>query len=249
MINENKIPKIINYCWFGGNKKSKLIENCIKSWKKYCPDYEIIEWNENNFDVNCNQYVKEAYKEKKWAFVSDYVRLWVVYHNGGIYLDTDVELIKSPEGLLKYDAFFSCENNSNVNTGLGFGATKNNKTIKSLLNSYENIEFINKKDGNLDLTPCTHRNTDTLKELYGDLTKKINTVFGDNVILLGSEYFCPFDSKTGTMKKTENTIGIHWFDASWRSKKINMREKILRPIKRIIGVEKFDLLTKRGKKF
>lgn len=241
----NSIPKIINYCWFGNNKKSKLIEKCIKSWKKYCPEYKIIEWNEENFDINSNKYVKEAYENKKWAFVSDYVRLFAIYNNGGIYLDTDVELIKPLDELLKYDVFFSSENNKNINTGLGFGAKKNNCVIKELIDSYENISFVNKKTGNLDLTPCTHRNTDTLNKIYGDISNYINKVIEENIIILGKEYFCPFDSRTGKMSKTKNTIGIHWFNASWRSKKINLRERILRPLKRIIGVDTFNKMKGR----
>ena len=104
MINEKKI----HYCWFGGNQKSDLILKCIDSWKKFMPDYEIIEWNESNFDINCNTYVKEAYNSKKWAFVSDYVRLWVIYNFGGIYFDTDVELINNIDDLLDCNAFFCC---------------------------------------------------------------------------------------------------------------------------------------------
>ena len=242
---KNQIPKIINYCWFGKTKKNRLIKKCIKSWKKYCPDYEIIEWNEENFDINSNLYVKQAYDNKKWAFVSDYVRLYAIYSNGGIYLDTDVELIKSLNDLLQYDAFFSSENNENINTGLGFGAKKNNKIVKLLLDSYDDICFQDPKTSKLDLTPCTHRNTETLNKVFGDVSLKMNDYLEKQIILLGKEYFCPFNSKTGEMKKTKNTIGIHWFNASWRSKKINVREKILRPIKRIIGVEKFNKFKRK----
>lgn len=237
---ENKIPKIINYCWFGPNKKSKLIKKCIESWKKHCPNYEIIEWNEDNFDVNSNKYVKEAYENKKWAFVSDYVRLHAVYENGGIYLDTDVELEKGLDSLLCYEIFLASENNENINTGLGFGAQKHNSVIKLLIDSYRDISFMNYDTGELDLTPCTHRNTETLEKKYGTIKNQMNTIIDDNIMLLGSEYFCPFNSITGEMKKTKNTIGVHWFNASWRSKKINYREKILRPFKRIIGVENFN---------
>lgn len=243
---QNKIPKIINYCWFGRNEKSRLIKKCIESWKKYCPNYEIVEWNEDNFDVNSNKYVKEAYENKKWAFVSDYVRLHAVYENGGIYLDTDVELEKDLDSLLCYEVFFASENNENINTGLGFGAQKHNSVIKLLIESYRDISFMNYDTGELDLTPCTHRNTETLENKYGTIKNQMNTVIDENIMLLGSEYFCPFNSITGEMKKTKNTIGVHWFNASWRSKKINYREKILRPFKRIIGVENFNKL--KGKK-
>ena len=242
------IPKIIHYCWFGGNKKSKLIEKCIESWKKYCPDYEIIEWNEKNFDINKNLYIKQAYASKKWAFVTDYVRLDVVYHYGGIYLDTDVELIKSLDDLLQYNAFLASENNKLIATGLGFGAVKNNKIIKLIMDSYKDIPFISEYDGTMDLTACTTRNTTTLEEIYGNLSEKMNSFIDDNVILLGKEYLCPFDVHTGSMKKTKNTYGIHWYNASWRDNKTNIREKILRPIKRIIGYKNFDILKRMLKK-
>ena len=244
---KNEIPKIIHYCWFGGNKKSKLIKKCIDSWKKYCPDYEIVEWNEKNFDINKNMYIKQAYECKKWAFVSDYVRLDVVYNHGGIYLDTDVELIKSLDDLLGYDAFLACENDYLIATGLGFGAIKNNSIIKKILDSYINIPFIN-VDGTMDLTACTTRNTDTLIEIFGDISKKINIVLDGNVIFLGKEYLCPFDVHTGVMKKTNDTHGIHWYNASWRDRKLNIRERFLRPIKRLIGYNNFEKFKRMIKK-
>lgn len=239
-MNEN-IPKVINYCWFGGKEKSKLIKKCIKSWKEKCPDYEIKEWNENNFDVSQNRYVKEAYKNGKWAFVTDYVRLYVIYNYGGIYLDTDVELIDTLDSLLSYNSFFATEDNLHINTGLGFGALKNNKMVKILLDSYNNISFY-KENGEMDLTPCTERNTITLEKYIGHkLSHFINKIVNDSLIL-SKDYFCPYDSLTGIMQKTDNTIGIHWFNASWRNKKINLKKKLLRPIKRIIGIDRFNYI-------
>ena len=151
------IKKVINYCWFGGSEKNNLIKKCIASWKKFCPDYEIIEWNEDNYDVTKNKYMFEAYKAKKWAFVSDYARLDIIYNNGGIYLDTDVELIKPLDKIIEdVDAFF-CYQDDKINTGLGFGAVKNNQIIKELLNSYQEIHFV-KSDGSYDITSCVMRN-------------------------------------------------------------------------------------------
>ena len=238
------IPKIIHYCWFGENKKNKLILNCIKSWKKYCPDYEIKEWNESNFDVNCCQYVKEAYEAKKWAFVSDYARLWIVYNYGGIYLDTDVELKSSLDFLLGSELFVSFENESNINTGVGFGAIEKNEVINAILNSYKDI-FFRKTDGSLDLTPCTTRNTETLLELFGDDIYDAKKMQTKNITVLSPDYLCPLDPITGAMNITNNTIGIHWYDASWRNKAVNIREKILRPIKRTIGVDSFKYYFKK----
>lgn len=239
----NEIPKIIHYCWFGRGEKSSLIKKCIESWKKYCPDYEIKEWNEDNFKIDSVIYVKEAYENKKWAFVSDYVRLWVIYNYGGIYMDTDVELIKPLDELLKYDSFFSIEISEYVNTGLGFGAKKNNQLVKRMLDDYEDEHFIMEKKDE-DLLACPIRNTNSIKDIYAMIEdKKIMKVI-DNNAFLSADYFCPFNPKTGKMKKTQNTLGIHWFNASWRSKKTNVKGKLLRPIKRLIGVNNFEKIKK-----
>lgn len=120
------IPKKIHYCWFGMGEKPELAKKCIQSWKKYCPDYEIIEWNEDNFDIDQYPYLRWCYDNKKWAFLSDFARLLVVYQNGGIYFDTDVELIKTPDELLGCNAFFGFENDKNIATGLGFRASAPN---------------------------------------------------------------------------------------------------------------------------
>lgn len=235
----NKIPKVIHYCWFGGNEKSKLIKKCIASWKKYCPDYEIIEWNEDNFNLNINQYVREAYDNKKWAFVTDYVRLWVIYNYGGIYLDTDVELIKNLDSLLSYDSFFALETSNYIATGLGFGAVKSNEIVKTMMDDY-NEEHFQETDGSLNLLPCPVRNSNSISHIYKKINydKKIN-VF-DNNAFLGTEFFCPFIPATGEMKKTNETIGIHWYNASWRSRKTNIKGVLLRPIKRIVGLDRFN---------
>ena len=210
----SNIPKIINYCWFGGNEKSEKIKKCIESWKKICPDYKIIEWNEKNFDININEYVKEAYNSKKWAFVSDYARLWIIYNYGGIYLDTDVELLKKLDKLLEYEAFFACENIKYVSTGLGFGAKKGNKLIKNILDDYNNLKFIN-KNGEYDTTPCPVRNTKVFNK-YLNLNENYDKVIIRNsIIILPKEFFCPLDYETGKIKKTKNTIAIHWYEASW----------------------------------
>lgn len=135
------IPKVIHYCWFGKSDKPELIKKCIESWKKYCPDYEIIEWNESNFDINSIPYVEQAYADKKWAFVSDYVRLYVIHKQGGIYLDTDVLLHHRMDGLLKYSCWLASDDVRYINTGLGFGAEKGNTLIQSMMNAYKNYEY------------------------------------------------------------------------------------------------------------
>ena len=227
----NNIPKVIHYCWFGKNKKSKLIKKCIKSWKKYCPDYKIIEWNEENYDIQKNKYMYEAYKEKKWAFVSDVARLDIIYTNGGIYLDTDVELIKPLDELLVNDIFF-CLEGDKIATGLGFGSKKNNIIIKQLLNVYKNANFI-KQDGSFDLTTCVIRNNTILKKYLNQVEDYniINRI--KNITIYPSEFFCPLDYITGQLKITNNTHAIHWYGASWMSKSKRISKKIKRIIKRI----------------
>ena len=174
------IPKIIHYCWFGKGEMPKIAKKCIKSWKKYCPDFQIICWNEDNFDFSKNRYMLEAYKAGKWAFVSDVVRLQVVYEFGGVYLDTDVELIKPIDDLIQTEGFMGFDEKGVIATGLGFGAEKGNKIIGEFLKDYKDISFI-KPDGSYDLTPCPDRNTDTLKRLGMDINntsqKFLNMVF------------------------------------------------------------------------
>ena len=140
------IPKIIHYCWFGGNPLSELAQKCISSWKKYFPEYEIKEWNESNFNLQCCDYVKEAYEAKKWAFVSDYARFWILYHEGGLYFDTDVEVIKPIDDIINNGAFMGCERTGNyglgVNPGLGIGADPGISLYKEILDDYEKSHFI-----------------------------------------------------------------------------------------------------------
>ena len=158
------IPKIIHYCWFGGGPINPESRKCIESWKKYCPGYKIIEWNEQNFEISQNRYAQQAYEAKKYAFVSDYVRLAVLYEYGGIYLDTDVELVRPLDELLELPGFMGFQNNNEVATGLGFGACKGNPVVQALLRDYDALDFI-KADGSVDLTPCPERNTKVLQTL------------------------------------------------------------------------------------
>ena len=137
------IPKKIHYIWVGGNPLTPLAEKCIESWKKYCPDYEIVRWDESNFDVNQNQYCKEAYENKKWAFVSDYIRLKVLYEEGGIYMDTDVEVVKPLDKFLSNPAFSGFENDTMIPTGI-IASEKNNPWVDKLLKKYDDKHFIKK---------------------------------------------------------------------------------------------------------
>ena len=207
------IPKIIHYCWFGRSPKPKLTKNCIKSWRKYCPDYQIVEWNEQNYDLSTAPlYVRQAYEAKKWAFVTDYVRLQVVYEHGGIYLDTDVELVKAMDELLNEHAFFSFEYGEYIATGLGFGAEKNAPILWELMQDYEGVPFV-LPDGSFDLTPCPVRNSRPFIQKGLVMNNSKQRVNG--CLILPSEYMCPYDGRAKELTQTENTISIHWYGGSW----------------------------------
>ena len=229
------IPKVIHYCWFGKGKMPKLAKKCIKSWKKYCPDYEFVLHTEDNFDMTQNRYMREAYEAGKWAFVSDYARLKIIYDNGGIYLDTDVELIKPVDDLVKLGGFMGFDEKGIVATGLGFGAEKGNKIVSEFLKDYDDIPFI-LPDGSFDLTPCPDRNTGALKRLGMDIENK-NQTFMD-VTFLPDEYLCPMDYYTGKKTITDKTYSIHHYSASWT----NSVTKRTTRIKRIIGVKMYNKL-------
>ena len=229
------IPKVIHYCWFGKGKMPKLAKKCSKSWKKYCPDYEFVLHTEDNFDLTQNRYMREAYEAGKWAFVSDYARLKIIYDNGGIYLDTDVELIKPVDDLVKLGGFMGFDEKGIVATGLGFGAEKGNKIVSEFLKDYDDIPFI-LPDGSFDLTPCPDRNTEALKRLGMDIENK-NQTFMD-VTFLPDEYLCPMDYYTGKKTITDKTYSIHHYSASWT----NSVTKRTTRIKRIIGVKMYNKL-------
>ena len=229
------IPKVIHYCWFGKGKMPALSEKCIKSWKKYCPDYKIVCWNEENFDINQNKYAKQAYEAGKWAFVSDYVRLKVLYDEGGIYLDTDVELIKPLDKLIEETGFMGFDDNGVVSTGLGFAAEKRNELIGALLADYDDISFV-LPGGTYDLMPCPDRNTKTIQKLGMDIDIKDQVFMG--IHMLPEDYLCPIKYYTGKKIITKNTYSIHHFCASWTSK----TAKRTLFIKRIIGVRMYEKL-------
>ncbi|HIF9551296.1 TPA: glycosyltransferase family 32 protein [Photobacterium damselae] len=220
------MSKIIHCCWFGRGKKSKLIEKCMTSWSIYASDYKVVEWNEDNFDIHMHPYVEEAYKAKKWAFVSDYVRVYALYNYGGIYLDTDVELFKelSPD-FLEHEFFSGFElYNGEINpiTAL-MGAKKNSKFVKELLDNYENRSFI-KSNGEYDLLTNTRVITDILVNRY-DIDPNTDTLqYNDDVCIYPSDYFC---------NKTSRSYAMHHFDGSWVPQKQKLRKKIINLINRM----------------
>lgn len=234
------IPKKIHYCWFGRGEKPKLAQKCIASWKKYCPDYEIIEWNEDNFDLDYNAYTRYCYDNKKWAFLSDFVRLVVVAEYGGLYFDTDVELLKSPDELLQYGAFYGFENNSNIATGLGFGAQANHPTILAMRGKYEEVEP--DVDGNYPLIVCPALNTAALIPFGLRLDGSRQNIAGAEILPV--EYLNPYDDPTGSLTKTKNTISVHWYSKSWMSKGKILRSKLTKPLHRVFGVDAFKRFRK-----
>lgn len=233
------IPKIIHYCWFGHGKKPKLAEKCIASWKKHCPDYRIIEWNEDNFDINMNPYTKMCYEQKKYAFLTDYVRLLVVSQHGGIYFDTDVEVLRPFDDLLKNSAFFGFENEEYVNTGVGFGAKAGNTIVIQMLKEYDAL-----LDGKKETIPCPTLNTRAL-ELFG-LQKNGKQQCIQGAMIYPEAYFNPYDSPTGRLKKTSETYSIHWYAGSWISRRKKIRAMFGKPLHRIFGTDFMERISKKN---
>lgn len=207
------IPKVIHYCWFGRNPLPQLAIDCIKSWKRYLPDYEIKEWNEDNFDVNSIAYVKEAYKEKKYAFVSDYARFWILYHHGGLYFDTDVEVIKSMDDIISVGGFMGCENDC-INPGLGMAVAPGLGIYKDMLDIYAKLSFYN-ADGTLNQTTIVEYTTKLLIQHGMKNETGIQEVSG--IWIYPKDFFCPLDYKTGVLTITDNTRTIHHYTASWHT--------------------------------
>lgn len=205
------IPKVIHYCWFGRGQMPKLALKCIESWKKYCPDYEIKEWNEDNFDLDMYPYVREAYDARKFAFVTDVVRLYALYHEGGIYMDTDVEVIKPLDSLLQYDAVSGFESPTQIQTGL-MASLDGHPLFKELLDEYNGIHF-RRPDGTLDTTTNVTRISNTCLKYGLRLDNTLQTVCG--FTLLPKDYLCPKSYKTGELELTANTLCIHHFSGSW----------------------------------
>lgn len=234
------IPKIIHYCWFGRGKKSKLAKKCIESWKRYFPDYQIIEWNEDNFDVNKYEYTKYMYDNNKYAFLSDFVRLQVVYENGGIYFDTDVEVIKPLYEIVEKGAFFGFENDEFVNSGLGFGAEKGNNIVKIMLKEYSYFpKSFEEEKGPIG---CPELNTRGLSKCGLVKNGKLQQMQG--VTVYPKEYFNPYDNIINKLDITENTYTIHWYSGSWVSKRQKLRTFLLYPVHRLLGRNAFKNLKK-----
>lgn len=238
------IPKIIHYCWFGKGKMPKLAEKCIKSWNKFCKDYKIICWNEENFDIDQNEYVRQAYENRKYAFVTDYVRLFALYNYGGIYMDTDVEVIKSLDEFLKNKAFSGFESYSTVPTGIMASEAKL-PVFKELLDYYDNVNFID-KDGKMNLTTNVEIITDIMCKKGLNPNNTLQVI--DDFAFYPKEFFCPIDFSTKVKNITKNTVTIHWFSGSWVPKKDKIKIKVYNNVEKLFGkkiAKKFSNAFKR----
>lgn len=208
------IPKIIHYCWFGGKTKPPLAEKCLKSWRKYCPDYQIIEWNEENFDIaSAPLYVRQAHEAGRWAFVTDYVRLKALTEMGGVYMDTDVEVVKPLDPYLKHEAFAGFENPSRIQTGL-LACEKDFLLFREFMAYYDTASFY-KPDGSHDVTTNVEILT-ALCEKYGFVPNDAYQVV-QGFAIYPREYFCPVDFDTEKLHRTKKTVTIHWFASSWHT--------------------------------
>ena len=230
------IPKIIHYCWFGGKPLPKSAEKCIASWRKFLPDYEIKEWNESNFDVNCTRYTAEAYQARKFAYVSDYARFWVLYRYGGLYFDVDVEIIRPIDDIIARGPFMGCEESykegatpseHGVAPGLGLGVNPGLGLVKQLLDDYEAASFESEnanRGAGIYKTVVTYT-TDLLVERGLKNTNEIQCV--DGIYIYPKEYFNPLEH-INQLHITENTRSIHWYDGTWQPQSVKLRRRLVR---------------------
>ena len=257
-----KPVKIIHYCWFGPRPLSKLAKKCMKSWKTFLPDYEIKLWNEENFDFNQNKFVKEAYENKKWAFVADYARLKALSEYGGIYLDTDMEIIKDISHVLEKECFLGVEDSGLVNAAVIGARTPHNKFIDKLINHYEDIDKFDIKDIYSMTIPRQITNILTPLGFKKDI-QKIQEFFNGALTVYPRDFFYPLSYDYQNNKFSENSCMVHRYDATWASKPekaklffrrhnmafmmktvdicVSIKIRIMRIINRIKGIHNNDI--------
>ena len=242
------IPKIIHYCWFGKSPLPKSAVRCINSWKKYFPDYEIKEWNESNYDVNKIPYISQAYAAGKYAFVSDFARFDIIYQHGGIYFDTDVEVIKPFDDILAKGAFFGCETDGGAGSyitvapGLGIAAPAGLDVYKEILDYYSHLGFSN-ADGTLNTQTVVAHTTGILKNHGLEECDRIQML--DNITIYPKEFFNPLNNNTGRLDQTNNTHSIHWYSMTWLSKNERIKSNITRIFHRLFGEDCFSRFRKK----
>lgn len=225
------IPKIIHYCWFGRGEKPELAKKCIASWRKSCPDFEIREWNEGNCDYLSIPFMAEAYAAKKYAFVSDVMRLIVLEQYGGVYFDTDVEVLRDISPLLDDEGFIGFENDQFVNSGQVMAGKAHHPVIRAMIEEYKKLHFTN-ADGTATPVGCPRLNTDVMERFGLIRNGREQVVAGIHVY--SADYFNPMDSTTGKLMKTENTYSIHWYSMSWLPKRVQMKAKMGRILRRVL---------------
>lgn len=230
------IPHVIHYCWFGGKPLSNLAQKCIESWKKYCPDYEIVRWDESNTDLQSCDYVKEAYDAKKWAFVSDFVRFQVLYEHGGLYFDTDVQLVKPIDFILEQGPFMSIESYPGlfaggndsilINPGQGLGAEKGNLFYAEVLDYYKATDFSTEKTVGVHVTSLMLKHGLKSKNCF-------QTICGINI--WPKDFFNPINPNSGKLEITDNTVSIHHYEGTWVDGKTRFRDKTFQFLFRVFG--------------
>lgn len=208
------IPKRIHYCWFSGNPIPDSLKRCMETWEKFCPDYEIIRWDESNYDISWSPYMVQAYERKKWGFVPDVARLDILYRHGGIYLDTDVELVRGLDELLYQPAFCGVEKWGHVNLGGLSGAERGNPAIGAILDARREVAFVG-EDGALNLTTCGQFESSPLAAMGFCPSNATQTLTDCGMTVYASAFFHPFDYASGETVVTENTFSIHHFSGTW----------------------------------
>ena len=234
------IPHIIHYCWFGRNPLPESAKRYIESWRRHFPDYEIKEWNEDNFDVSSIAYTRDAYEAGKYAFVSDYARFWILYHHGGVYFDTDVEVIRPMDDIIDQGAFmgFELDNVNDADSvlaiapGLGLGAEKGNALYAEILRGFEQLSFY-RPDGSRNNFTMIPMVTKMLQDRGLVLRDEQQTIEG--ITIYPNEYFNPFDDITGVLRKTPNTRSIHWYAKTWADDSSPWKVNIKRWLRRTLG--------------
>lgn len=231
------IPKIIHYCWFGGKKKTKIVKKCINSWKSYFNGYEIVEWNEKNFNIDAFDFTKKAYKDKKWAFVSDYCRLWVLYNYGGIYLDTDMEVLKPLDNLLNNNSFGGLEDEL-IAFGI-WGCKKEDKFIGEVLKYYNTLNYDDYKEKLPKLAIPIHITAIAKENGYKENFNEVS-YFLDKVAIYNKEYFYPKRHAWQESIITDNTYTIHHYAGTWRKPHQILRSKLKEVLLNFIRLFKSD---------
>ena len=235
-----EIPKIIHYCWFGRKEKPTKVKDCINSWHKYLGDYEFIEWNEDNFDINCNDYVKQAYQEKKYAYVSDYARINALYNLGGIYMDTDVIVYKSFNNLLDNKCILGFEEENFIATSF-MACIPKHDLIKAFIDNYNGIYFYN-EDQSLNMITNVKRLTQILENRGLIRNNKFQCI--NDINIYPQEYFSPYDYVNYIRKNTENTYCEHLFLVSWLPWNIKIKKVLKKILIPIIGINNMNKLRK-----